>query len=292
MHYNPTSIELTRQTIQELAESNQLGSVVIESCDIRWNSTMEMSLPVQGLLMSEMRAAHDLAVQYQRPLVLGDQRINVTVDQLKKGAKETFLDLVNPITGWKRLFRNVTIAREEALPFGDGYLNAFAFFDPKLLLAVPVSFIKYPLSYAAKSPIASILLFGILFLPVPGDAASMDAVMSTGDWIWQLTFSLLETLLFTRIFLKELLAERNEVLARNILEQCRLQQKQPQQPGWKSLWTSIAGSSRQRDPKNGVVYAPLSTAPVFEHEEKTVVAVLGMAHCNGIMKLLQEQRVS
>jgi len=150
---------------------------------------------------------------------------------------------------------------------------------------------KYPLSYAAKSPIASILLFGILFLPVPGDAASMDAVLSTGDWIWQLTFSFLETLLFARIFLKELLAERNEVLARNILEQCRLQQKQ-EPPGWKSLWTNIAGNRRQRDLKNSVVYAPLSTAPVFEHEEKTVVAVLGMAHCNGIMKLLQEQRVS
>lgn len=295
MHYNPASIELAEKTIRELAERDRLGSVVIESCDLRWNTTAELSPLLQSLLQSEMRAAHDLALMYRRPVVLGDQRINVTVDRLRSGAQETVLDLVDPVTGWKRLFHNVSRAREEALPFGSEYLNAFAFLDPKLLLASPVSFLKYPLSYAAKSPIASIFFFGLLFLPVPGDAAAstMDATtLTAGDLAGQLVGSLLETLLFARIFLKELLAERNEVLAKNILEQCRLQQRKEQKPVWQRFWKSSRGDASSSSINSDVVYAPLSVAPALERDEKTVVAVLGMAHCNGIMKLLKEQRVS
>jgi len=312
MHYNPASIRLTETTIQQLAAQNRLGAVLIESCDLRWNTTLELSPILQSLLQSEMRAAHDLALAYERPVILGDQRINVTVDRLKRGAAETVMDLVTPFSGgWQRLYRNVTEAREEAVPLGEGYLNAFAFLDPKLLLAAPVSFLKYPLSYAAKSPLASLVVFGLLFLPIPGDAmgiisadGSTTAVMTAGDIAGQLVGSLLETLLFARIFLKELLAERNEVLARNILEQCRLiaQQQQQQQskrkPWWEPYW--MQPSKRRPSNSNGsssttVVYAPQSVTTIPKHvgnPNTTVVAVLGMAHCNGIMKLLKEQRVS
>ena len=315
MHYNPASIALTERTIGALAAQDRLGSVVIESCDLRWNSTMSLSPTLQKLLQSEMRAAHDLAGQWHRPVVLGDQRINVTVDRLKAGAQETVVDLLTPWSGgWQRLYQNITEARREAVPLGGDYLNLFAFLDPKLLLASPVSFVKYPLSYAAKSPLASLVVLALLFLPIPGDASTMgldigsissssSSALTANDYVGSLAGSLLETLLFARIFLKELLAERNEVIARNILEQCRLQQiKPPNVQSTPSQWWKLLlprpGTSSRNDQVVTVaatttcVYAPLSVPPVAEGQGKVVVAVLGMAHCNGIMKLLREQRVS
>ena len=102
MHYNPASIQLATDEINKLEKEGRLGSIIIESCDIRWNATLENEF-VQDQLMSEMRAAHDLGLQYNRPVVLGDQRINITVSQLKNGAKEALLDLVQPWNGgWQR----------------------------------------------------------------------------------------------------------------------------------------------------------------------------------------------
>ena len=101
MHYNPASIALTRQTIQDLADRDQLGAVVIESCDIRWDKNNDLPESIQKLLTSEMKAAVDVATSepYQRPVVLGDQRINVTVASLGRGLKETLVDLATPFSG-------------------------------------------------------------------------------------------------------------------------------------------------------------------------------------------------
>jgi hypothetical protein len=45
---------------------------------------------------------------------------------------------------------------------------------------------------------------------------------------------------------------------------------------------------RDIDKSTGSVYAPGSVRGKLEDGEKVVVAVLGLAHCNGIMKLLTE----
>ena len=88
---------------------------------------------VKDALLSEMKAAHDLGMEYNRPVVLGDQRINITVAQLKNGAKEAVLDLVQPWNGgWNRLYTSISDARKEAVPVGDKYLGSESFFDPKL----------------------------------------------------------------------------------------------------------------------------------------------------------------
>ena len=65
----------------------------------------------------------------------------------------------------------------------------------------------------------------------------------------------LETSIFARVFLISLLAERNNILAANILSECQ----------------RIA---RTRKDKEG------------EISPKVVVAILGMAHCNGILSIL------
>jgi len=284
MHYNPASIKLAEDTINALAEEGQLGSIIIESCDIRWNATMENEM-VKDALLSEMKAAHDLGMQYERPVVLGDQRINITVDQLKFGAKEAVLDLVQPWNGgWGRLVDSISSARKVAVPFGEEFLGLGSFFDPKLLASAPISFIKYPLSYFVKSPVFTVAVFALIIL---GDVDSSNAIstdsVSTTDLIESLLFSILETAIFARIFLKELLADRNEVLADSILEQCRNYETESSSNWLEKLFQA----DRTGDKSTGAVYAPGSVAGKPE-DGKIVVAVLGLAHCNGIKKLLTE----
>lgn len=277
MHYNPVSIGLARTTIKELAEEDRLGSVVIESCDLRWETTMEADPLVQKLLLSEMRAAHDLALEYKCPLVLGDQRINVTTSSMGNGFKETFRDLAKPLSGWNSFWMKVTEARRQAVPLGDGYLNSLAFLDPKLLAAAPVALVKYPLSFIIKSPIPSIAFLSLLFYADSAYAAPMDE-MTASDWLGEFLGWALETAIFARVFLKELLVDRNVVLARNILEQCRYYQESPK------LRDRIFRGGRSSE----IVYADGSVQPRFQ-KDKVVVAVLGLAHCNGIKKILEEQ---
>lgn len=299
MHYNPASIKLTTDTINNLAQKNKLGSVIIESCDIRWDKTKELPRIIQNFLLSEMKAACELTMDvYERPVVLGDQRINITINSMGQGLKETALDFVSPWNGgWNRLVGNVTAAREEALPSGENYLDIFAFFDPVLMLAAPVSLIKYPLSYLCRSPIPTIAFFILLFLSEqPADAATLVTVdqMTITDWMGSLAFSAVEVALFARIFLKELLAERNKLLARNILEQCKLystKKARRVKMGTDSLSPLSWFGSRKKEEAFEVVYVKESAVQMpgdVITDDMTVVAVLGMAHCNGIAKLLKE----
>ena len=283
MHYNPASIKLAEDTINKLEAEGKLGSIIIESCDIRWNATLENDL-VKSALQSEMRAAHDLGLFYNRPVVLGDQRINVTVNKLTEGAKEAVVDLFNPIGGWGRLYRSIAAARTVAVPFGENYLGLDSFFDPKLLGASPVSLIKYPLSYIVRSPIFGVALIAFVFLTELSDVSEGSSFLTTpesaSDLLVSVFFSFLETIIFARIFLKELLAERNEVLAINILEQCKNYQS-----GDKNTLFSLLQSNR--DKSNGAIYAKDSVVGKPE-KNKTVVAVLGLAHCNGIKKIMTD----
>merc|ERR1711865_897830 len=125
--------------------------------------------------------------------------------------------------------------------------------------------------------------------------------------------AILETIVFARLLLKPLLAERNEILAKSILDQCQIyasssslsaldnnkdnNNNNNKNSGTSSLLSSSSSSSLD----NGIIYVP-GCSPLEMNGEignkenddggKVVVAVLGMAHCNGIMKLLREQRVS
>ena len=86
MHYNPHSIKTASQYITELGESNTLGSVVLESCNSRWSRTLKKqpkgSLR-RNLLDNEMQAAYELGIEFDRPIILGDQDIDTTNDRLK-----------------------------------------------------------------------------------------------------------------------------------------------------------------------------------------------------------------
>jgi hypothetical protein len=304
MHYNPASVKLTEDTIRSLGNRNMLGSVIVESCDIRWNKTMQLynEKPLlKRILNNEMRTASDIAVSYDRPVVLGDQRINITTDALKSSLKQTVTDLVTPPTGWVRFADEVGQAWKETVPLGgDGYLSAFSFFDPRLILVLPISLVKYPLSYLVRDPVpTSIVLSSLFALSYFDDPHTMDELMSSSvplsDYVLSFVVAFLETAVFARLLLKPLLAERNVLLAQSILEQCKLYSsttKAAADPGWFGFFAKP--NVNKSAPAVEVIYAPESPSmqsSSLDGDQKVVVAVLGMAHCNGIMKLLKEQRV-
>jgi len=280
MHYNPTSINLAKSTVEELADSEQLGSVIIESCDVRWNSSGDINPYLRELLRSEMGAASDVALEYNRPVILGDQRINITTSRMKAAFQETVIDMAQFYNGgWGRIASNITEAWKETSAPADPdnyYLNILSFFDPKLMLTAPVSFFKYPLSYVAKTPFPALSFLAIcIFFFDPSQVEAPQLEWS--DYVSSIGITLLETALFSRVIVKEVLAERNTVLAKSILEQCR-------------LYTSE--TIVKNDPLlSESVYAPGCIPTTGDEEGKTVVAVLGMAHCNGIMKLLIEKEI-
>jgi hypothetical protein len=302
MHYNPTSVRLAKTTIEDLGNQNRLGSVIVESCDIRWNKTAELyeEKPfLKSLLTNEMRTACDVAFLFQRPVILGDQRINITTNALKSSLKETVVDLVTPPKGWKRFVDEVGQAWEETVPLGgEGYLTAFAFLDPLLLLALPISFVKYPLSYFVRSPVPTTIVLSVLIsLSYAEDPMTLKALVTeqipVSDYIASFAVAVLETAVFARLLLKPLLADRNEILARSILDQCELfaseKKVEEKQGGWFNFLSPNNNQKKKAiSSDEQIIYAPGSAISQKDSgcSDKVVVAVLGMAHCNGIMKLL------
>jgi len=326
MHYNPASISTVTSTIQSLASQNLLASVIVESCDVRWNTTMELLKTRRGkifepVLMSEMKAASDVAMEYNIPCVLGDQRINVTGNSLGDTFRETFVELSNPLQGWGRMYREFKEKAEVALPSGDGYLNARSILDPRLLIAAPVSFAKYPLSFLARNPISTSIVFAFLGALTVLDATSASDVnfldASMQDQALTLLSSLivagLELTFFARVMVQVLLYERNEILARNILHQCKLSASTSSDTNKVSkgrefqimdMFSFLSGGATNEAPvveEKGITgtdafetfYIPgRENCQVKAGNGQVVLAVLGMAHCNGIVKVLKEELVN
>lgn len=272
--------------------------------------------------MSEMKAASDIAMEYNIPCILGDQRINATGDSLGSTFKETFVGLVNP-KEWGNMYREFTEKAEIALPSGDGYLNARSILDPRLLIAAPVSFAKYPLSFLARNPISTSIVFGFLGALTVLDSANAGGTSFMDSTLQEQALSLFSSLLFAglefsvfaRIMVQVLLYERNEILARNILHQCKLTsgngKKNVSKGSGNAITDMLSFFSGSADDDAASVteelkgttgtdafetfYVPGGTASVqvinTADTGKVVLAVLGMAHCNGIVKLLKEELV-
>ena len=117
----------------------------------------------------------------------------------------------------------------------------------------------------------------ILLGGVDSSDAYVTDTVSTNDLLESILLSVLEIVVFARIFLKELLAERNEVLAEAILEQCRNYEIE----GDKGWLDNLFSRKDIGDKSTGAVYAPGSVVGKPE-DGKTIAAVLGLAHCNGI----------
>jgi hypothetical protein len=325
MHYNPTSISLARDTIESLAQKGELAAVIVESCPIRWNRTNQFydlyyeevsvaSPPnssnsfLKQLLYNEMVAASEIAHAYNIPVILGDQLINVTNNRIKEAAMQTAVDLIFPQTGWKRLFDDVKGAYQESLPSGPGYLDSKDFFDLRLLLLAPITLVKYPLALVIKAPISIlpvVLLFYYSFASNTGMPSIIDPDLAISARFQELITSFaafaLEVALLSRVFLVTILAERNEVLAKSILRQCFIASTSAKAPGEAPIPRSSKIDMKSVSQTLSKAFGLKTSSPTKIGEKsklqqsvviKKVVAVLGMAHCNGIKQLLLQEKIA
>lgn len=263
MHYNPASIQLVSSTVAGLAADKTLGALVLETCPQRWKGTLAKQPPgsaLRSLLDNEFQAAVD-AAGGEGTLVLGDQPIDGVMGELKELAAATFQDALSPWAGWARLRTDLSrgYLREFAgLPGVPSLAPTDLLMDPRLLLCLPVSLVRYPLGMLLKSPRFALPTFGVLagldqllnMVPVGSDVAG--SYVATPEEIFvTILFACLDVMqvvLLARCFLIGLLEKRNDILASSVRGAC------------------------------------LEAAP-----GTAVVAVLGAAHLNGIQaRLLRE----
>ena len=278
MHYNPRSIELVSTMTKKEIEDGTFGCLVLESCEKRWQKTLEFQRKGtvrRRLLDNEFQAAQEL-VEDQGKVSLGDQSIDDLGANMKRIFKETLEDVFNPVDGWKRVREDlVNYSASELYPtkeFGKDVqslsLEDFLL-DGRLLLALPVSLFRYPLAWLLKSPklVVPLLSFYFGLANLPGFVEAMEAsttttTMSGGgiglvqsadvvDETLSLLFFFLDVfqiVVLSRLMLVALLGERNDVLSASIRAKC------------------------QEIKDKG--------------EEKTVIAILGAAHVNGVQNRL------
>ncbi|EEH56420.1 uncharacterized protein MICPUCDRAFT_70245 [Micromonas pusilla CCMP1545] len=295
MHYNPASIELAAASVRDLSSANALRAIVLETCPTRWAKTRRMQPRgsfLRMLLDNEFQAAveardgGDRDVVHSIPIVLGDQKIEDLGASAKATLRATWEDFSSPFDGgWARLWRDfaAAYAREvDSGPEDAGLSLRDLATDAPLALGLPVSFFRYPLAWSVKSPkvIVPFAAFAYTLSELPnwlsavprGVALGASALGGVGVQnlpsaeesavsILFLVLDVLEVVFLSSLFLKALLATRNDVLSRSIRETC-----------------VDAANARLAAGSGDTAGAGVGT----------VVAVLGAAHLNGVQRRLME----
>ena len=270
MHYNPHSINKVTQLIHDYGSTGRLGSVVIESCEERWSTTQRIQpkgSKLRWFLDNEFQAAAELADKYDARMILADENISKNNERINSVLMQTIQDLCSPPMGWETILfdlqrgwrENVdpqlpTISKTE--PKGKKvFLDRSDLFDVDLLQSAPLSLARYVLGFVAKKPLPGTLLLGWLagligYGIVHGigyDLSLLEEVKATAAGLG--LNLIIGVPLLGRILLITLLGDRNEILAKNIRDECFSLQKE-------------------------------------DRCEEVVVVVLGLAHCNGVKRLL------
>eukprot|EP00467_Chlorarachnion_reptans_P005826 CAMPEP_0114491638 /NCGR_PEP_ID=MMETSP0109-20121206/3117_1 /TAXON_ID=29199 /ORGANISM="Chlorarachnion reptans, Strain CCCM449" /LENGTH=263 /DNA_ID=CAMNT_0001668405 /DNA_START=141 /DNA_END=932 /DNA_ORIENTATION=- len=259
MHFNPTSIAKAKKTVKELAEKKQLSSVVIELCDTRWKN-MEKRYPKgsvrRRLLNNEMQAAGDVASDYGVNVVLGDSPIAEILNQIKSKARQTMIDIISPINGWKSILEDFRAFLTRRKGKNTPGLSPLDLLDPILLAGLPITLMRYPAAFALKAPIRAVALGTLVYaLNTFSESAFATGVSAEASEnlrvnLFATVFSIVSLgiyVLLARIMAIVLLMERDKYLANSILQSCK-------------------------DCK----------------EDEVVVAILGMAHVNGVAQILSQ----
>lgn len=256
MHYNPSSIALAASTVKNLKPA----AVLVESCPKRWERTMKKQARgtlMRSVLDNEMQSACDAAEDELEgcEIVLADQEIEETNKRMKETLIGSLQDLVS--FRWKAIVDDLLYGYNEAISTGgeDGYLGVRDFLDPKLMAATPASLIRYPLALVIKSPLVGMAIIGLFASSIAnaGDNSfyfetPIGRAVEVGESV---LLTMIEFAILGRTFLIALLAERNIILADKIRAECERIKK-----------------------KSGSADGP------------GAVAILGMAHCNGVKRLL------
>jgi len=282
MHYNPHSIAKVEGIVSSYGKANRLGSVVLESCEERWSATQHVQpegSKMRSFLDNEFQTAAELAKLYDEQsekenirLILADEDIQSNNMRIKKAFKSTITDIVNPWKGgWESIMldlkrgysenfdpRSTNRSTKEDDERMHLYLDRDDLLDMEMLRSAPISLARYVLGFVARKPLPGSLLLAWLaallgygVLHGTGDLSLADEAKATAAGL--LLNLLLGVPLFGRTLLVTLLSDRNEILARNIRAECERLQSE--------------GRSNQ-----------------------ACIVVLGLAHCNGVKRLLCEEK--
>lgn len=270
MHYNPYSIDKVTQLIHTYGSTGRLGSVVIESCEERWLATQKIQpkgSKLRWILDNEFVRASELADQYDARMILGDENISSNNERINSVFTQTLQDLCNPYDGWEAIVSDLLRGwRENVDPpllsntskteaNGRMFLDRRDLLDLDMLQSAPISLARYVLGFAARKPIPGTLLLGWLagligygiVNGIGDDLSLLDEAKATAAGL--LLNLIIGVPLLGRVLLVTLLGDRNEILAKNIRDECR----------------RLKSEGREDD---------------------VVVVVLGLAHCNGVKRLL------
>lgn len=279
MHYNPHSIAKVEDIINTYGKGGRLGSVVLESCEERWTKTQQVQpqgSAMRNLLDNEFQSAAELAKLYTEEsqeetirVLLADENIESNNQRVNEAFKSTVRDLLNPWKGgWEAISSDLKrgysenfdpsslSASKKGVEYDHSYLDRNDLFDSDMLKSAPTSLVRYVLGFVAKKPIPGSLLLAWLtallgygLIHGTGDLTFADEAKATAAGL--LLNLVLGVPLLGRVLLVTLLADRNQILANNIRAECE---------------------KLQAEGRN----------------DQVCVVVLGLAHCNGVKRLLCE----
>ena len=274
MHGNPTSIRLTEAVLRECADADELGAVALELCPQRWERTANAPPPPPGSLRAwlradEVQAAVCLAEEIGCGLIAADQEIDVTCARLAQLSKQTAMQLATP-AGWRCARHDLASGYQALQPdAGAGAVGIcpLSYVEPRLLVGAPVALLRYLLASPALAGgllgVGFVLALGVGAAEPPAVGANApQGLQAVSELLPYIAVALLESLLLLRVSLVGLVEERNYVLARNI-RAASMQVLTPPR------------ALRQRG--RGM-------------DGRAVVAVLGLAHLNGVRTILTTSR--
>lgn len=326
MHYNPESIKRASTVTKYVADSFSsfsLHALLIESCQTRYSEGLAFSKTLeskpflkeiyQRTLNNEMRSACMVAKEFDRPIILGDRLIDSTSERIGESFKQTISDLTNPLNGgwdaivrdlkesWKVLKYSFGVGEEDGSS-SPGSKNVTKkevlmlnpdFLDTKLGIGMLVSMLRYPLSIALRYPLFA---FGLITFAILGtfsfeiDFGAIDEsetlVSQSVDWLLTVAFAILEAVIFARVLVLPVLGERDIVLADAIMAVAN--------------GRDVAGSKGEKlmMVTNGEIkpFSSWEDSKINNSDEtcdndqrsNAVVAILGMAHCNGVKRRILE----
>ena len=253
MHCNPVSVQLVEDVIRSHGEAEALGAVVLETCSQRWESS-----PRSWAFNDEMQVAAELAEEYACGLALADQPIDVTSARLAQLTKLTAVQLA---TGrWRRVWEDIVAGWAALQPELESGVGPMAFVEPGLLAGAPVAVLRY---LAASPSLAAVLIAVAAVLSAAvGASEPLSGAPTVSELTPSVALALLESVLLLRVSLVGLVEERNFVLARHI-RACSMQVMTPPR--------AVRQRGRGKD-------------------GRTVVAVMGLAHLNGVRRILTTSR--
>eukprot|EP00466_Bigelowiella_natans_P006125 jgi/Bigna1/82692/fgenesh1_pg.96_\ len=328
MHFNPGSIRTVDKIVRALVRANNLSSLVIELCPGRYKAMEEVQpkgSPMRSMLDNEMQAAVEAAQEEGfDSFVLGDSSDAELLNRLQTVIQMTFRDILDPINGWKaisddfvRLQKSMGgVKRDESLAFSDTVeglsvpkYGPLSESEAAVLLGAPVALfraqptqpfspllihtprvrIRLPIAWARARSLFVIFFLGATIVVTVLLVIVIIIITTT-------TIATIIALLVTALVARRRFAERQDSVAGGDKLDAFRSPVRPSGVGRVAAVVLLlerdeilAGSIREACAQAKAAAAGGAGGGESSTDtDKTVVAVLGLAHCKGVAKRLTE----